>query len=215
MLDTAINLAGTSIQVLFYLNDDDPKLPQYLDLISKNHIVIGPDRSPCYSWNKLAEMAQYDILMLQGDDAWFETENWTLKVKQVFDQYEDKLVFVYPDLNGYPWQGGKLTSDHCPHFFLHKNWVRTVGYFVPPQFWHWYVDTWWRDVAKMINRRHIIQDLRIPLLVDFADDTDNRKDKLSNRERDHWLWKHSQRWLHNDALTLLNAINKFKQNLIK
>lgn len=213
MLDTAINLAGTPIQVLFYLNDDDPKLQEYFNLIPRNHIIVGPDRSPCYSWNKLAELAQHDILMLQGDDAWFETENWALKVKQAFDQYEDKIVFVYPDLNGYPWQGGKLTSDHCPHFFLHKNWVKTVGYFVPPHFWHWYVDTWWRDVAKIINRRHIIQDLRIPLLVDFADDTDSRKDKLSNRERDHWLWNHSQRWLHNDALTLLNAINKFKQNL--
>jgi hypothetical protein len=87
MLDTAINLAGTKIQVLFYINDDDTKLPEYLNLISREHLIVGPDRSPAYSWNKLAESAQYDILMLQGDDAWFETDNWAVKVKEAFDQF--------------------------------------------------------------------------------------------------------------------------------
>lgn len=212
MLDSALKLAGTEIEVLIYINEDDPLFNHYRSLIDKKHLIVGPDRSPAYSWNKLAESAQYDILMLQGDDAWFETANWAVKVKEAFDYYPDKIVFVYSNLEGYPWAGGKLTADHCPHFFLHKNWIRTTGYFVPPHFWHWYVDTWWRDVAKLINRRHIIKDLSIPLLVDFEDTTDARKDRLSNRERDHWLWTNTQRWLHNDAAALQHTINMYKLN---
>jgi len=207
MIDTALSLAGAPIEILLYLNEDDPELEKYQYLIDSKHIIVGPDRSPVFSWNKLAENAKYDILMLQGDDAWFETNNWALKVIEAFEQYPDKIVFVYPDLEGYPWKGGYLTADHCPHFFIHRNWIDTVGYFVAPHFWHWYVDTWWRDVAKIIDRRHIIKDLKIPLLVDFDDITDHRKDMLCNRERDHWLWSRTQQWLQNDAIALLQKIN--------
>lgn len=211
MVDTAINTAGCPIQILVYINDDDPELDNYKTLIDAQYLVVGPDRSPAYSWNKLAEMAVYDIMLLMGDDAWFETENWGSKVVAVFDQYPDKIVFVYPSLDGYPWRGGKLTADHCPHFFIHRNWVNTLGYFVPPHFWHWYIDTWTRDVAKIINRVHVIHDVKIPLLVDFEDATDARKDRLSNRERDHWLWRQtSRRWLLADAAALLNVINRHK-----
>lgn len=213
MVDTALSTAKGPIQILIYLNDDDPKLQEYINTIDNKFLIVGPDRSPVYSWNKLAELAVFDILMLQGDDAWFETEHWDEKVANVFNQYPDKIVFAYPNLNGYEWRGGKLTEDHCPHFFVHKNWVRALGYFVPPHFWHWYVDTWYRDISKLINRRHIMNDVKIPLLVDFEDATDSRKDRLSNRERDHWLWQHTnRRWLHSDAAALVQFINIYAQN---
>jgi hypothetical protein len=215
MIDTALALAGAPVQVLLYINDDDPKLDQYIELIDRQHLVIGPDRSPAYSWNKLAELAQYDIFFLMGDDAWFETENWAVKIADVFDQYPDKLVFAFPSVDGLPWRGGTLTADHCPHFCVHRNWVNTLGYFVPPQFWHWYIDTWFRDIAKMIGRFHPIKHVSVPLLVDFEDETDSRKDRLSNRERDHWLWPHTQRWLHADAYALQQQINKHALNFKK
>jgi hypothetical protein len=207
MLDSAVKLAGTEIEVLIYINEDDPLFNHYRSLIDKKYLRWGPDRSPAYSWNKLAEEAKYDILCLMGDDAWFETENWAHMVKDTFDQYPDKIAFVYPDLEGFKWDKGFLTADHCPHFFIHKNWTNTLGYFIPPHFWHWYIDTWHRDVAKLIGRAHRIKGLSMPLMTDFADETDARKDRLSNRERDHWLWPRTQRWLHADAGALQQFIN--------
>jgi hypothetical protein len=210
MVDTAIARAGAPVQVLLYLNDDDPTLPQYQELISAEHLIVGPDRSPAYSWNRLAELAKYDLLFLMGDDAWFETDNWAIKVSNVFDQYPDKIVFAFPSVEGLQWKGGELTADHCPHFVVHKNWVNVLGYFVPPHFWHWYIDTWFRDIAKMIGRFHSIKDVSVPLLVDYEDVTDARKDRLSNRERDHWLWPRTQRWLHADAYALHQFIQNYK-----
>lgn len=207
MVDTAVELAGAPIEILIYLNDDDPKLADYYRLIDNRYLITGPDRSPVYSWNRLAEQAKYDILFLMGDDAWFETPNWAIKLAQVFEQYPDRIAFVYPSVAGLKWAGGELTADHCPHFCLHKNWVRTVGYFVPPHFWHWYCDTWVREIAKRIGRIHRVEDVSVPLLVDFPDETEARKDRLSNRERDHWLWPHTQRWLQSDAEALLRFIN--------
>lgn len=207
MVDSAIKLAGAEIEVLVYINEDDPKFNHYRTMIDQKHLRWGPDRSPAYSWNKIAEEAKYDILCLMGDDAWFDTENWAHMVKDAFDQYPDKIAFVYPDLEGFKWDKGFLTADHCPHFFIHKNWMNTLGYFIPPHFWHWYIDTWYRDVAKLIGRTHRIKGLSMPLLADFSDETDARKDRLSNRERDHWLWPRTQRWLHADAWALQQFIN--------
>lgn len=210
MCDSAFALAGAPIQVLFYLNDDDPELPKYKELIPSQYLIVGPDRSPAYSWNKLAELARYDILFLMGDDAWFETEDWAIKIGKVFDQYPDKIVFAFPSVDGIKWRGGALTKDHCQHFCLHKNWIRTLGYFVPPHFWHWYVDTWFRDVARLIGRHHSIEDVSVPLLVDYEDATELRKDRLCNRERDHWLWNNTQRWLHADAHALQHFIKHYR-----
>jgi hypothetical protein len=209
MVNTALKLAGGPLEILIYINDDDPKIKQYFDLIPQQFLQVGPDRSPVYSWNKLAQQARYDLLFLMGDDAWFETENWVPKFAKIFDQYPDKIAFVYPSLDGYPWQKGVLTADHCPHFIVHKNWVRALGYFVPPHFWHWYVDTWYRDVAKRIGRLHRTTDVFVPTHVDLEDTTGERKDRLSNRERDHFLWQHTQRWLQNDVDSLNAFINTY------
>jgi glycosyltransferase involved in cell wall biosynthesis len=215
MIDSALARAGAVIEILLYINDDDPKLNQYIEIIDHQHLIVGPDRSPAYSWNRLAELAKHDILFLMGDDAWFETENWAIEIVKVFDQYPDKIVFAFPSVEGLEWRGGRLTADHCPHFCLHKNWINTLGYFIPPHFWHWYIDTWFRDIAKMIGRFHGIKHVSVPLLVDYEDETDSRKDRLSNRERDHWLWAHTQRWLHADAYALQQEINKHALNYKK
>jgi len=210
MIDTALSLAGTPVEVLLYLNDDDPELDAYKQLIDAEHLIVGPDRSPAYSWNRLAELAKYDYLFLMGDDAWFETPDWDSKLIKAFDPYPDKIAMVFPSVDGLEWRGGKLTADHCPHFCLHKNWVRTLGYFVPPHFWHWYIDTWFRDIAKALGRFCPVKDVSVPLLVDYEDTTDARKDRLSNRERDHWLWPRTQRWLQADAQALYNFIIRYK-----
>lgn len=210
MVNSAIKLAGCPIELQLYLNDDDPKLEKYFDLIDSTHIQVGPDRSPIYSWNLMAEKARYDYLFLIGHDGWFETDEWALKIIKHFDNYPDKIAFVFPSVEGQEWEGGYLTEDHCPHFCIHKNWIRTLGYFLPPQFHHWYVDTWYREIAKALGRYHRITDVKTPLLVDIKDELWERKDKFCNREKDHWLWKNTQRWMLSDAYALHNFIINFK-----
>ena len=44
-------------------------------------------------------------------------------------------------------------KNFLTHGFLHRNWVETVGYFVPPYFSSDFNDTWLNEVADMIGRK--------------------------------------------------------------
>ena len=204
MVNTALNTAGVDIEILLYLNNDDPRLNEYLDTIDNRYIEVGPDRSPGYSWNLLAEKASNDILFLIGDDVTFTTDSWTRKVIEGFDCYKDKIACVYPVVPG-------LKTKNNPHFCLHKNWINTLGYFVPPHFWHWYVDTWIRTVATKLRRYHPLHDFPLPIELEVNDDTTAKKDRLCLRERDIWLWEKSQRWIDADVIELQKFIDNFKE----
>jgi hypothetical protein len=204
MIDSSIETAGVDLEILLYLNNDDPTLSQYKDMIDSKYYQIGSDRSPCYSWNLLAEQSKSDILFLMGDDGEFITENWGEKIIKAFDRYPDKIACVYPNT------GGAVSKHKNPHFCLHKNWVDTLGYFVPPQFWHWYVDTWTAKIAQGLNRYYLVNDMTVTIQTRVNDDTEARTSYLCNRERDHWLWQKTQRYLDNDVKLLKKFIKGYK-----
>lgn len=202
MLDSAFRSPGCEIDIKFYLNDDDPLLKDYLEFLNPNQYIIGPNQSTCYSWNLMAEKATYDILFLVGDDAQFDCDNWGLKVLSAFDQYPDKIACVYPRA---PSVGRKKN----PHFCLHRNWINTVGYFLPPVFYHWYVDTWIRDIAITLGRFHLISDFEMP--IETVKDVVNKSYHNSwMRERDDWIWNNTSHYRDAEIRLLRAFINNFK-----
>ena len=203
MIETALATSGQPIEIILYLNDDDPTLDEYKSLIDVKYYQIGPDRSPAYSWNRLAETCKGDILFLMGDDATFETQNWAAKVINAFERFPDKIACVYPYVPG-------IKKINNPHFCVHRNWLTILGYFVPPHFWHWYVDTWTRYVARALGRYVMLDDFPLPIIVDPDDETVARKDRLSLRERDHWLWDRTQRHRDADVQALQDFIKAYK-----
>ncbi len=205
MIESALSTATAPIEILLYLNEDDPELEKYKKLISSKYYQIGPDRSPGYSWNKLAEECHGDILFLLGDDATFETKGWDRLVEEEFSKIPDRIACVYPVVPG-------IKKVNNPHFCVHRNWVNTLGYFIPPHFWHWYVDTWTRELAQQIGRYIRMDNFPLPMVLYPADETHARKDRLSLRERDHWLWKVTKRHRIADAQVLQEFIENFKNN---
>lgn len=203
MIESAIKTSKTKIEILLYLNDDDPCLQDYLHIIDNKFIEIGPDRSPAYSWNLLSDKAINDIFFLIGDDVEFITHDWDEKIINHFNLYKDKIACLYP-----VHVTGKKNKN--PHFCLHRNWKTVLGYFVPPQFWHWYVDTWTREITKKIDRYILMEDIVVAMEKDLQDSTSQRVHKYSLRERDHYLWAQTQRWLEADVLALKNFIKDYK-----
>jgi len=197
MVETALSTAENEIEILLYLNADDPTLTEYLDSIPNKFIEVGPDRSPGYTWNLLAEEAKYEILFLIGDDVWFETPGWDKLVIAEFDKIPDKIACIYPMTPGLD------AEEHNPHFCLHKNWIRVLGYFVPPHFWHWYVDTWTRVIAQKLNRSIIMENFSLPILLHYDDETAQRSHHFRRREKDQYLWEKTKtRWLNADVRAL-------------
>ena len=80
ILDNAYN--RENVIVKYYVNDDDPDLKFYLAHLQEMQnkygesvqYIVGPDQSPVYSWNLIAESTDADFFMLAGDEIQFKTK---------------------------------------------------------------------------------------------------------------------------------------------
>ncbi len=148
------------VEIIFYLDNDDP---DSMDMAYKleNHYgeriqtIIGNRIILSQMWNECWNIAKSDIGMHCGDDVVFKTESWDALVFEEFRKEKDKILFVYGR------DGIVDSEDLGTHGFLHRNWVETVGYFVPPYFSWCYNDTWLTEVSRKINRLRFLPNLYI------------------------------------------------------
>lgn len=136
------------IEFVTYRDDDDTTQYQYVGNYKE---VIGPRILYAKMWNECAEVASGDIYMQVPDDFVFETKDWDLLVYHAFDQYPDKIVLAFP------YDGIEHHKGFGTTFFLHKNWIDTVGYFVPPYFSGYFIDNWLNNVATVLNRKYQLE----------------------------------------------------------
>ncbi len=230
LLDTINGTKKTDVEVKFYLNDNDPTIEKYKQLLPENVYIIGPDQSSCFSWNYLSTLARHDYCMLVGDDAQFLTTNWDQHIIDFFENYEykDKILYVCPrDMTGSDkrrWIKNKVPTDKpykiethpspigAAHFVLHKNWINTVGYFLPPQFWHWHIDNWLTELAVRLGRAYVLPHVQIQSKKMIDDHTGKRIRKEMNIiERDLDVWKRTRdRYLTADVEALQKFIKDYK-----
>lgn len=137
-----------NIELSLYIDKDDRLTQKKCKVLKEKNVVvtIGPRIILSKTWNVACKKASGEIFMLCGDDLIFRSKNWDEIVIKVFEDFPDKIVYAFGD-DGF-WKE-KLGT----HGFLHKNWVETVGYFVPPYFSCDYIDTWLNDVAGAIERK--------------------------------------------------------------
>jgi hypothetical protein len=197
LVDTANSTAKYQTEFLFYLNEDDPTLEQYRDLIDEKHYTIGPNQSTCFSWNQMASKSKNDIVMLMGDDVQVQTQDWDDKIKMQFDQFDDKILMVVPsdgrrkgnaknqETEPTLWPDESLPAAH---FAVHKNWIDTVGYLAPPFFWHFYVDTYTQKVARKLNRCMFLPTVVFKAKKLFDSTATNVRSHLNIVKRDDFVW---------------------------
>jgi hypothetical protein len=152
------------IEFVVYLDDDDPKLFDYetrvpfavhSDLMGKIRLHIGPRILLSDAWNTVAKLAKGEILMHCGDDITFNTPGWDVRVRDEFEKLPDRIGLVFGDdlSTNFP--------DLATHGFLHRRWMETLGYFVPPLFSSDWNDVWNSEVAKRVGRLIPMKDVVI------------------------------------------------------
>ena len=181
-------------------------------------------------------------LMLVGDDAQFLTEGWDQKIVDFFDNYQhkDKILYVCPRdttskeqkkckflahavsktgsvkiFNRTPLQITKFPAKvGCAHFVLHRNWVQTLGYFLPPQFWHWRIDSWLTKLAIRLGRCYVLPNVEIQSKKLTNDDTGSRlRSRFNISERDKYTWTVTkQRYMKSDQEALQQFIDNYPDN---
>ena len=147
----------TQVEILFYIDSDDSDSLSFMAEVQSDpriRAVVGPRIYLAEAWNVLCREARYDIVMQTGDDAVFRTLGWDVRVLREFEKKDDKILFVYVR-DGI--QNGKIGTLN----FLHKNWVKTVGYYLPPYFYTDFNDLWLTDVAKRIKRSVYLDDVYV------------------------------------------------------
>lgn len=141
-IDTAANPEG--VEFVFYEDDDAPgSVPPECDEWT---VVRGPRIVLSEMWNRCAEVASGDILGHMGDDLVFRSNDWDTAVRQAFEGCQDRVLFVHGN-------DGHYGEAFGTHGFIHRTWMETVGYFVPPYFSSDWNDTWLNDVANQLGRR--------------------------------------------------------------
>lgn len=157
MFDSAIETAKYPdlIEMSVYVDNDDLATQEHLKTMKGNiQVTVGERIVLSDIPNKAYKKASADILMGCSDDLIFRTKDWDEKVINIFNQYEDKIVLVFPDdLN----QRDRLAIL----FFLHRKWVETLGYFLPPYYSCDMADVWMDEIAKALNRRIYLHDIVI------------------------------------------------------
>lgn len=164
------------VGVFVAIDDDDDSYDEMFDSPPMNMTLFKVKRQTLSKyWNDCYEKAKDDYVIFghMGDDIVFQTEGWDSIIRSKFNDVEDKIAFVFGD-DGSP-HNGKFGT----HGFIHKRWVDTVGYFVPPYFSSDYNDTWLNDVAKAIGRH-----IHVPILTEHMHpDFDKAEFDKTHQER--------------------------------
>jgi glycosyltransferase involved in cell wall biosynthesis len=139
-----------AVELILHVDYDDPTVDEVLALAGPGsgglvRVLVDNRMLLSQYWNRCADIARGELLMQCGDDLVFHTPGWDATFTQAFDQYPDKIALVYGD-------DGLQHERIATHGVLHRRWVDTVGYFVPPHFASDYNDLWLTEVAAALGR---------------------------------------------------------------
>lgn len=151
VVESARATADLPPDFVFYVDDDDPASVEAVTGVGAT-LLVGPRIVLSEAWNRCYEEARHDVVMHCGDDIIFRTSGWDRLVLEKFDEVPDKIAFVHG-------RDGFQDAALGTHGFVHRRWVETVGYFVPPYFASDYNDLWLTEVADALGRRYYLPEL--------------------------------------------------------
>lgn len=189
------------IEFVIYHDEDDESKYEHIGNFKE---IIGKRSDPHSAANECQKLATGPIYYFGADDFIFQHADWDKKVMDAFEQYPDKILFVYPNNHWHRSNFGNVG-------FIHKNWIDTVGYFMRPDLVR-RGDCWINDVARRINRFFYINGFGVQNLNIKTDET--HADIAALVVATQCLEKYRSKELLDgrakDAMLLQNFINNFK-----
>lgn len=160
----AINATATGDYVIYTrVDDDDPTLPEYLELDGV-HITVGPRVGYAASLNELAPLADSfgcDHLAMFGDDVVPETLGW-----------DEMLVAALGGRLGVAYGSDGLEHKHGPdlptHYVTQTEISRRLGWFAPRTMRHLFLDNVARDLGRGLGNFAYVPSAKIRHLHPWA-----------------------------------------------
>lgn len=195
VLDNASN--PNDIEFVIYRDNDDNALYEYVGNYKE---VRGERIVQSQMFNKCQNVATGPLFMWTCDDIYFVTKNWDKMITETFNDSKDKIIFVHPNDRYHRSRFGVVG-------FLHKNWIDTVGYFLPPYFSTGQADKWINDLANIINRRVFLREVRITNARIINDST--HETYLANARVSRHIYRSKKAERDKDARLLQNFIDNY------
>lgn len=172
----------------------------YLGCATRVHVM--PDGMPtCHKWNFMAEGARKEdnkLFMLAGDDMIFTTPFWDKALLDHYNALENKIhVYALRD---------SRDPAGTPHPIVSRQYIQAMGYFLPPIFLHWHVDTWTVEIAKANTCFTHLKDYQLvhekPWDKGIADETHKFIHKMGWLNSDIWTNEHCRHLLETEKARL-------------
>lgn len=198
MIESAVKTASDVTVYVARSQDENERYIHHLQSVKHAPIwsTILPDgMPPAHKWNLLAQDAmtnpEHKLFMLAADDMVFSTPLWDKALLDHYNALENKIhVYALQD---------SRDAEGTPHIIVTREWIEAMGYFVPPIFLHWFVDSWTVEIAKAsgvfthMKSYLLIHDKRSDAGAPDATHTGIRA--MGWHERDKWVAEHCGDWL--------------------
>lgn len=199
MIESAIATSGGKLEVYLDIEPTEPTSAIY-DLPENDrityHVMDSPAGLPtAHKWNMLAEEAMKNpdnkLFMLAADDMVFSTPLWDTALIESYNNLSTKShVFSLRD---------SRDENGTPHPIMSREYIEAMGYFVPPIFLHWFVDSWAIEIAKANGCFTHLKDYLLihdkPSDKGQPDATHTGIRAMGWHDRDKWVAEHCKDWL--------------------
>lgn len=192
------------------VDEDDPALEHYTYLQRNLRFIEivkfqnnGKFLGLSTMWNKMAQCfpSTVDVFAMIGDDMVFMTKDWDENIIQEFQNGpKDNIMMVHCN-DGMRGKGNKYenVSPLPVNFFVHKNYVNTVGYFVEPYIENIHQDTWCQYIFSKVKRVKYKHDILIKHL--HVSETKEKEDIITTNlenlrkgiwDNNDWMFKYQK-----------------------
>lgn len=153
-LSEALLDTDADLDFIVGVDDDDPKLAEYQELEKEYmfDLYVGPRRKFAGTVNSIMmeNHERYKYLSWMGDDHLPRTWQWDLKYRQELDKLSTGVVYG-DDL----FMGEAIATELA----FTSDIVGVLGYAIPPGFVHLYVDNYFMEMAKSIDKLSYLPDV--------------------------------------------------------
>lgn len=182
---------------LWYAVQDEETEKMMKDIRYKNYIKIKKDYTT-KAWQKLSDHVKEGTHMLIGDDVEFYQQDWDEEMTPSEEVQMINCINFKPNRIQRDVSEKKLPA---PHYAVTQKWRELLGWFVPPGYAHYCVDSY-------VMRLAIVTSTLLNSSAEIVHNRTEQRDSNETQNNDVKKFKNNFDMFYNDCV----KISKYKKN---
>lgn len=181
-LNKALQETEAKVDLYVGVDPDDEKLQGYKDMADKYQfkLVVADKREkfgPTLNRIALSIASDYEYIAWMGDDHLPKTHGWDQRYREALDSVGVGVVY-----------GNDLVMGEtiATELAMTSNIVKTLGYAVPEGFVHLYIDNYFMDLARAIDRLIYLPDVIVQHMHPVAGHAQEDQTYIEANSPENW-----------------------------